>query len=89
MIHVQHLSKHFGELKAVDGVSFDVQAGEIFAFLGPNGAGKTTTIQMLTTLLRPTGRQHRARRDGPGHAPERGRASGSASCSRTPASTAS
>ena len=54
MIHVENLSKHFGDLKAVDGVSFDVQAAEIFAFLGPNGAGKTTTIQMLTTLLRPT-----------------------------------
>jgi ABC-2 type transport system ATP-binding protein len=54
MIHVESLSKTFGEVKAVDNVSFDVQAGEIFAFLGPNGAGKTTTIQMLTTLLRPT-----------------------------------
>jgi ABC-2 type transport system ATP-binding protein len=54
VIHVENLSKYFGELKAVDGVSFDVHAGEIFAFLGPNGAGKTTTIQMLTTLLRPT-----------------------------------
>jgi ABC-2 type transport system ATP-binding protein len=57
MIHVSNLSKTFGELKAVDGVSFDVEAGEIFAFLGPNGAGKTTTIQMLTTLLRPTAGQ--------------------------------
>jgi ABC-2 type transport system ATP-binding protein len=54
MIHVQNLVKVFGEVRAVDGVSFDVRAGEIFAFLGPNGAGKTTTIQMLTTLLRPT-----------------------------------
>ena len=54
MIHVTNLSKAFGELRAVDDVSFDVHAGEIFAFLGPNGAGKTTTIQMLTTLLRPT-----------------------------------
>jgi ABC-2 type transport system ATP-binding protein len=54
MIHVQGLSKTFGNVKAVDDVSFDVRAGEIFAFLGPNGAGKTTTIQMLTTLLRPT-----------------------------------
>jgi ABC-2 type transport system ATP-binding protein len=54
MIHVKNLSKTFGEVKAVDNVSFDVEAGEIFAFLGPNGAGKTTTIQMLTTLLRPT-----------------------------------
>src|SRR5438270_5562714 len=54
MIHVQNLVKVFGAVKAVDGISFDVHAGEIFAFLGPNGAGKTTTIQMLTTLLRPT-----------------------------------
>ena len=54
MIHVEHLIKTFGDVKAVDGVSFDVAAGEIFAFLGPNGAGKTTTIQMLTTLLTPT-----------------------------------
>jgi ABC-2 type transport system ATP-binding protein len=55
MIHVEDLIKTFGDVKAVDGVSFDVAAGEIFAFLGPNGAGKTTTIQMLTTLLTPTG----------------------------------
>ena len=55
MIHVDNLVKTFGEVKAVDGVSFEVAAGEIFAFLGPNGAGKTTTIQMLTTLLAPTG----------------------------------
>jgi ABC-2 type transport system ATP-binding protein len=54
MICVQGLVKTFGDLKAVDGISFEVRAGEIFAFLGPNGAGKTTTIQMLTTLLRPT-----------------------------------
>jgi ABC-2 type transport system ATP-binding protein len=54
MIHVENLVKTFGEVKAVDGISFDVARGEIFAFLGPNGAGKTTTIQMLTTLQRPT-----------------------------------
>jgi ABC-2 type transport system ATP-binding protein len=54
MIHVENLAKTYGEVKAVDGISFDVQPGEIFAFLGPNGAGKTTTIQMLTTLVRPT-----------------------------------
>jgi ABC-2 type transport system ATP-binding protein len=54
MIRVQNLVKTFGEVTAVAGISFDVRAGEIFAFLGPNGAGKTTTIQMLTTLLRPT-----------------------------------
>jgi ABC-2 type transport system ATP-binding protein len=54
MIRVTNLVKTFGEVKAVDDVSFEVRAGEIFAFLGPNGAGKTTTIQMLTTLQRPT-----------------------------------
>jgi ABC-2 type transport system ATP-binding protein len=54
MIHVQGLVKVFGTLRAVDDISFQVRAGEIFAFLGPNGAGKTTTIQMLTTMLRPT-----------------------------------
>ena len=54
MIAVRDLVKTFGDFNAVDGVSFDVAAGEIFAFLGPNGAGKTTTIQMLTTLIAPT-----------------------------------
>jgi ABC-2 type transport system ATP-binding protein len=54
MIKVEHLVKNFGDVAAVDDVSFDVTAGEIFAFLGPNGAGKTTTIKMLTTLLKPT-----------------------------------
>src|SRR5512137_1932556 len=52
-IQVNNLHKSFGEIKAVQGVSFDVQQGEIFGLLGPNGAGKTTTISMLATLLRP------------------------------------
>jgi ABC-2 type transport system ATP-binding protein len=54
LIKVENLVKRFGELTAVDDVSFEVRRGEVFAFLGPNGAGKTTTIKMLTTLLRPT-----------------------------------
>jgi ABC-2 type transport system ATP-binding protein len=54
MIKVEKLVKRFGTFTAVDEISFDVGAGEIFAFLGPNGAGKTTTIKMLTTLLAPT-----------------------------------
>lgn len=54
MIRVQNLVKKFGDLIAVNDVSFDVQRGEVFAFLGPNGAGKTTMIKMLTTILRPT-----------------------------------
>ena len=55
IIEVEDLSKKFGQLTAVDKVSFTVTRGEIFGFLGPNGAGKTTTINMLCTLLTPTG----------------------------------
>jgi len=55
IVKVEGLTKIFGPLKAVDGVSFEVEEGEIFGFLGPNGAGKTTTINMLTTLLSPSG----------------------------------
>jgi ABC-2 type transport system ATP-binding protein len=54
IIEVDNLSRSFGELVAVDGVSFTVGAGEIFGFLGPNGAGKSTTIKILATLLKPT-----------------------------------
>jgi ABC-2 type transport system ATP-binding protein len=54
VIRTEKLVKKFGDLTAVDDLSFEVGRGEIFAFLGPNGAGKTTTIKMLTTLLRPT-----------------------------------
>lgn len=54
MIDAQGLTRKYGDFTAVDGVSFSVKPGEIFAFLGPNGAGKTTTIKMLTTLLSPT-----------------------------------
>jgi len=53
VIEVQGLTRRFGELTAVDGVTFEVREGETFGFLGPNGAGKTTTINMLTTVLRP------------------------------------
>jgi len=53
MISVQGLSKRFGELRAVDRISFEVARGELFGFLGPNGAGKTTTISMVSGLLRP------------------------------------
>jgi ABC-2 type transport system ATP-binding protein len=53
-IVVERLTKQFGDFIAVDDVSFEVHAGEIFGWLGPNGAGKTTTIRMLLGLLRPT-----------------------------------
>ena len=52
-ISVSSLSKYFGEIHAVDGISFQVKKGEIFGFLGPNGAGKTTTQRMLTGILKP------------------------------------
>lgn len=52
-VEVQNLRKNFGEIKAVQGVDFVVQTGEIFSLLGPNGAGKSTTISMLSGLLRP------------------------------------
>ena len=47
VIHVQNLQKHYDEVRAVDGISFQVRQGEVFGFLGPNGAGKTTTIEIL------------------------------------------
>jgi ABC-2 type transport system ATP-binding protein len=53
-IQVHDLHKNYGNVYAVQGVSFDVQAGEIFSLLGPNGAGKTTTISMISCLLEPT-----------------------------------
>ncbi|MFX0052946.1 MAG: ABC transporter ATP-binding protein [Candidatus Hermodarchaeota archaeon] len=53
-IEVQNLVKKFGDITAVDSLSFEVEAGELFGLLGPNGAGKTTTINILTGLLKPT-----------------------------------
>lgn len=57
IIEVSNLKKQYGQLTAVNDISFMIAPGEIFAFLGPNGAGKTTTIKMLTTLLHPTSGQ--------------------------------
>ena len=54
MISVENLTKRFGDIIAVDNISFDIKEGQIFGFLGPNGAGKTTTIRMLSTLIKPT-----------------------------------
>jgi len=53
-ISIDRLAKHYGKVKAVDGISLTVKQGEVFALLGPNGAGKTTTIAMLCGLLAPT-----------------------------------
>jgi ABC-2 type transport system ATP-binding protein len=53
-IEIQNLVKHFDDVKAVNGLSFKINKGEIFGLLGPNGAGKTTTIKMMVGLLKPT-----------------------------------
>jgi ABC-2 type transport system ATP-binding protein len=54
IINVSHLSKHYQEIKAVNDISFTVNAGEVYGFLGQNGAGKSTTIRMLLTLVEPS-----------------------------------
>src|SRR5437764_8678683 len=54
VIQTDHLKKHFGSVRAVEDISFNVKQAEIFGFLGPNGAGKTTTISMILGLTRPT-----------------------------------
>jgi ABC-2 type transport system ATP-binding protein len=53
-IEAEHLVKRFGDMTAVDDVSFSVPQGTVLGLLGPNGAGKTTTVRMMTTLSRPT-----------------------------------
>jgi ABC-2 type transport system ATP-binding protein len=55
MIEVENLTKQFGNVTAVDGISLSVKEGELFGLLGPNGSGKTTMIKMLTGQIRPTG----------------------------------
>jgi len=54
IVEVQQLVKHFGTTKAVQGISFTIEKGEIFGLIGPNGAGKTTTLRILSTLLQIT-----------------------------------
>jgi sodium transport system ATP-binding protein len=54
MIEFQNLTKTYGDFRAVDGLSLEVQPGEVYALLGPNGAGKTTALRCLATLLAPT-----------------------------------
>jgi len=51
ILEIKHLKKYYGEIKAVDDISFNVRRGSLFAFLGPNGAGKSTTIKVISTLL--------------------------------------
>ncbi|MGC2693642.1 MAG: ABC transporter ATP-binding protein, partial [Desulfobaccales bacterium] len=53
-IEVENLTKRYGDLLAVNGISFNVRKGEVFAFLGPNGAGKTTTVEIIDMIRAPT-----------------------------------
>ena len=53
-IEVENLTKRYGDFPAVDGISFNVRKGEVFALLGPNGAGKTTTVEIIDTIRKPT-----------------------------------
>ena len=53
-MEAEHLVKRFGDMTAVDDVSFSVPQGTVLGLLGPNGAGKTTTVRMMTTLSQPT-----------------------------------
>lgn len=57
MIKIDNLQKSFGACKAVSGISFSVEPGEVLGFLGPNGAGKSTTMKMITGFIKPTGGQ--------------------------------
>ena len=54
MIKIDNLVKAFGPKRAVDGISFNVERGEVLGFLGPNGAGKSTTMRMITGFMPPT-----------------------------------
>ena len=54
LLKVENLYKDFGDIKAVEGISFEVKKGDVFGLLGPNGAGKSTTISIISTLFKPT-----------------------------------
>ncbi len=85
VIVVDHLTKRFGPVLAVDDLSFRLESGTVTGFLGPNGAGKTTTLRMLLGLVRPTA--GRALLFGPRTARTRIRRDASARCSRRRTST--
>ncbi len=63
MVSFENVSKYYGRLRAVDGLTLDLRAGETTALLGPNGAGKSTSLDMLLALRKPTsGRRHQRKR---------------------------
>ena len=54
VLEVQNLKKHFGQVKAVDGINLSIKRGLCFGLLGPNGAGKTTTVEMIEAVTKPS-----------------------------------
>ena len=79
---VHGLTRRYGAVKAVDGISFEVAAGEVFGLLGPNGAGKTTTLESILGLVRPDAGRIEIEGDAD---PARARAPRSARCCSQPA----
>ena len=89
VIRVRDLRKTYGEIHAVDGVSFEVARGEVFGLLGPNGAGKTTTVEMLEGLRQPDGGQLEILGHRRGRPARRAQAADRGHASRPPSSTRS
>src|SRR5215510_14321154 len=73
VVSFDDISKHYGSLRAVDGLSLDLRVGETVALLGPNGAGKSTSLDMLLALRKPTSGQIRVFGDDPYRAVKSGR----------------
>src|SRR5215831_7808381 len=73
VVTFENVSKHYGRLRAVDGLTLDLRAGETVALLGPNGAGKSTSLDMLLALRKPTSGRIRMFGDEPHHAVKSGR----------------
>ena len=73
VVSFENVSKHYGQLKAVDGLSLDLRAGETVALLGPNGAGKSTSLDMLLALRKPTAGKIQMFGNDPYHAVKSGR----------------
>ena len=76
VVSFQNVSKHYGSLRAVDGLSLDLRPGETVALLGPNGAGKSTSLDMLLALRKPTSGTIRMFGSDPYHAVKSGRRAG-------------
>ena len=88
LLAIEGLTKRFGAITAVDGVSFTVERGEVLGFLGPNGAGKSTTMRMITGFLPPTAGRVEVCGIDVAQQPDRGAKARSAICPRARPPTA-